>query len=176
MNKIKNISAILIITLLSACSQNAPLLNIVQKAPNVNVSSESNDFSSVSSALKKASAGLFMISESDYPFKGFSWKGQAATTLNKSNILKLAGKTANTPVEETTLDKFFSVATEDQTWHSPEEKENVKKFRNLVKVIKVNLKNVKVFRVGTVTIDVYIVGSADKDLVGLSTKLVETRK
>ena len=48
------------------------------------------------------------------------------------------------------------------------------KFKHLVKVLNHNLTDIRVYRVGAVQIDVYIVGKSGKDLVGLSTIVVET--
>jgi hypothetical protein len=51
----------------------------------------------------------------------------------------------------------------------------VKRFQNLVSVLKQNLSNIQVYRVGSVSIDAYIVGVTDGgDWAGLCTKLVET--
>jgi hypothetical protein len=51
----------------------------------------------------------------------------------------------------------------------------VQRFQNLVSVLKQNLSQLQVYRVGNIEIDVYIVGVTDGGgLAGLSTKLVET--
>ncbi|MEG4058903.1 MULTISPECIES: nuclease A inhibitor family protein [unclassified Microcoleus] len=51
----------------------------------------------------------------------------------------------------------------------------MKRFQNLVRVLKQNLSNIQVYQVGNVSIDAYIVGVTDGcDWAGLSTKLVET--
>jgi len=49
----------------------------------------------------------------------------------------------------------------------------MQRFRDLKEAI-ATLENVQVFKVGTVEIDVYIVGAIDSDLVGLKTTVIET--
>lgn len=178
MNKLKNISVALLFVLLSACSQNAITMPIMQDTnlSNINSADKVEDSKAVSELLKKSATGLIMISESDYPLKNFIWKDQAVTALNKTKLLKIIGKTSTTAVEETTVDRVFQAATSEYPGQDAEEKATVKKFKNLVGVIKTNLKNIKVYRVGQISIDVYIVGTVGNDLVGLSTTLVETRR
>jgi hypothetical protein len=73
------------------------------------------------------------------------------------------------------VDDFFAIATQEEDWHDEEERETVKLFQNLVSVLKQNLSQLQVYRVGNIEIDVYIVGVTDGGgLAGLSTKLVET--
>jgi hypothetical protein len=51
----------------------------------------------------------------------------------------------------------------------------VQRFQNLVSVLKQNLSQLQVYRVGNTNIDAYIVGvTPGGELAGLSTKLVET--
>jgi len=72
------------------------------------------------------------------------------------------------------VDGFFAIATQEEDWHE-EEQETVQRFQNLVSVLKQNLSQLQVFRVGSIEIDVYIVGvTGGGGLAGLSTKLVET--
>jgi hypothetical protein len=74
-----------------------------------------------------------------------------------------------------TVDYFFAIATQEEDWHDEEEQETVKRFQNLVSVLKQNLSQLQVYRVSDVNIDAYIVGmSPSGDWTGLSTQLVET--
>ncbi len=51
----------------------------------------------------------------------------------------------------------------------------MKKFQTLVQTLKDNLNEIKVYRIGAIDIDVYIIGKTQSgDLAGLSTKVVET--
>lgn len=73
------------------------------------------------------------------------------------------------------VDGFFAIVTQEEDWHDEEKRETVKRFQNLVSVLKQNLSQLQVYRVGSIEIDVYIVGVTDGGgLAGLSTKLVET--
>jgi len=73
------------------------------------------------------------------------------------------------------VDDFFTRATQEEDWHDQKERETVKRFQNLVSVLKQNLSQLQVDRVGSIDIDVYIVGvTSGRGLAGLYTKLVET--
>lgn len=128
---------------------------------------------SIATKLKQASQGLLFLSETDAPFEVITWPAQGELTPAK--LLQLTNRPANTPLEVVTIDKFFAIATQAEDWHDEEERETVKRFQNLVSVLKQNLSNIQVYRVGRITIDAYIVGVAQSgDWMGLSTQLVET--
>jgi hypothetical protein len=125
--------------------------------------------------LQKASDGLLLMSESDYPFEVFLWEASDSLVITPETILKKTGHPIDTPVEVVDIDSFFSVATTEQEWHNLEEREMVKKFQTLVETLKHNLSEIKVYRLGERSIDVYIVGKTPiGDYAGLSTKVVET--
>jgi len=72
------------------------------------------------------------------------------------------------------VDDFFARATQED-WHDEEEREMMQRFQNRVSVLKQNLWQLQVYRVGNTNIDAYIVGvTPSGDWTGLSTKLVET--
>ena len=121
-------------------------------------------------ALKKATRDLLYPSESDEPFRVFHWKGSHGP-LTSEELLKITKQDPDTPVEEISLDDFFSELTEEQGL----DEEDARKFQNLRKVIEEQLTDVRVFRVGEVKIDVYIVGKTkDGDWAGDKTSSVET--
>lgn len=125
--------------------------------------------------LKQASNGLLFISESDYPFETFLWKTEKQEKITPELIIQKAQHSLDTLVEFQDIDSLFEVATTEQSWHSPEEKETVKRYQNLSKVLKNNLTDIKVARLGRIKIDVYIFGkTVSGDLAGLATKIVET--
>jgi hypothetical protein len=79
------------------------------------------------------------------------------------------------PVTEVELDDFFRIATEQQDWHGPEEQETVARFRGLLRILKENLTDIRVYRVGEVEVDVFVIGKTwSGDYAGVSTKVVET--
>ena len=128
----------------------------------------------VKAILAKACDGLLMPSESDYPFQPFIWPNGARSKLSISRLRRLTGHAPDTAVEIVGLDYFFRNVAQPQPWHDPTQAENVRKFKRLVKVLTDNLTDIRVYRVGSVQIDVYIVGRVGRDLVGLSTIVIET--
>jgi spermidine/putrescine-binding protein len=115
------------------------------------------------------------MSESEYPFEVFFWEAEDKQDIKSELILQKTGHSPDTPIELIDIDSFFAIATAEQNWHSSEDKETVKKYRNLVKIIKDNLTDLKVARIGEIEIDVYIIGkTSSNDFAGLSTKVIET--
>jgi hypothetical protein len=125
--------------------------------------------------LQQACDGLLFISEPDYPFEVFFWEASGSLVIIPERILQKTGHSVDTPIEVVDIDSFFAVATTEQEWHNQEERETLKKFHNLVETLKSYLTDIKVYRLGERSIDVYIVGKTSTgDLAGLSTKVVET--
>jgi uncharacterized protein YaeQ len=125
--------------------------------------------------LKKASEGLLFTSESEAPLEPFLWEYNDTSELNSETVLQKTGHPQDTPIGVVDFDSFFTVATTEEEWHVQEERETVKKFQNLVNVLKQNLSALKVYRLGCRNIDVYVVGRTPLgDYAGLSTKVVET--
>ena len=128
---------------------------------------------SIATQLKQASNGLLFFSESDAPFEVIHWPAQGELTPPK--LLQLTGHPPDAPVELRTVDDFFAIATVEEDWHDQDERETVQRFHNLVSILKQNLSQLQVYRVGSIDIDAYIVGVTDGgEWAGLSTKLVET--
>jgi hypothetical protein len=125
--------------------------------------------------FKQRSENLLFMSESDYPFTAFLWNWQEQDALTPEKLLQHTGRSLNTPVEVVDLGCFFRNATTPQDWYGLEEEETLKKYQALVETLKHNLSDIKVYRVGTIDIDVYIVGKTPSgDYAGLFTKVVET--
>jgi hypothetical protein len=125
--------------------------------------------------LQQACDGLLLISESDYPFEVFLWEASGSMVITPETILQKTGHPVDTPAEVVDIESFFAVATTEQEWHNPEERETVKKFQMLVETLKSHLSDIQVYRLGERSIDVYIAGkTSEGDLAGLSTKVVET--
>jgi len=126
--------------------------------------------------LEKASEGLLFMSESDYPFTGQLFKGQGSNGISDQKMRELTDAPEDTKIETVDLDCFFEHVANEQEWHSPEQKEEVAKYQNLIKLLKENLKDVKVYRIGEVEIKAFIIGTTKdgKDIAGLSTIQIET--
>jgi hypothetical protein len=124
--------------------------------------------------LAELSSGLLYMSESDYPLDVVSWPHERGY-LSPERVLRITGHPRDTAIEETTLDDFFRPAVEERDGQTDGERATVERFRALVDGLRADLSDVQVFRVGTIAIDVYIVGHApDGTLVGLHTKVIET--
>jgi hypothetical protein len=61
-------------------------------------------------------------------------------------------------VEVASVDDLFARVTQEEDWHDEEERETVKLFQNKVSVLKQNLSQLQVYRVGNTNINAYIVG------------------
>nr|2O3B_B Chain B, Sugar-non-specific nuclease inhibitor [Nostoc sp. PCC 7120 = FACHB-418] len=124
--------------------------------------------------LKQASDGLLFMSESEYPFEVFLWEGSAPPVTHEI-VLQQTGHGQDAPFKVVDIDSFFSRATTPQDWYEDEENAVVAKFQKLLEVIKSNLKNPQVYRLGEVELDVYVIGETPAgNLAGISTKVVET--
>jgi histidine triad (HIT) family protein len=117
----------------------------------------------VMDALAKAVKGLLYISESEAPLEPFIWDDGE---LTEERIIELAGAEEGTSVETTTLASFFRTVS----------KEDKPKFDALAKVLKEQLSNVKVYKIGDeAEKQVYVVGkTSDGKLAGIKTIVVET--
>jgi hypothetical protein len=114
-------------------------------------------------ALKQASKGLMMPSESDAPFEAFQMESGEPTP---DRLRKLAHVPTDAAVEEDNLDNLLAtVPTEDKS-----------KFQKLRQALQSQLSGVKVFKVGDeAERQVFIVGKAtDGQWAGLQTSVVET--
>lgn len=121
--------------------------------------------------LKQASEGLLWQSESDYPFETVYWEN--ANDI-KSKLLQVTD-CSNKKIEVRELDKFFSQATEEQDWYNDEEMAECKRYQELVNLLQTHLNDIKVYRVGEVEVNCYILGKIESDsIAGLSTISIET--
>jgi hypothetical protein len=120
--------------------------------------------------LQQASEGLLFMSENDYPLTAFVWE-QAANGFNTDMLLAKAGHPAGTLVETRTVDNFFRNAIRDDLYGE----EAAARFRQVVELLKTRLTDLQVYRLGEISIDVYVVGkTATGDLAGYSTRVIET--
>jgi hypothetical protein len=123
--------------------------------------------------LKEATRGLLFMSESDYPFEVLRWEG--VREMSSEHVRKMTGQSDAAPLEERTVADFFRVAAGEQEWKGEEELALAKRYQSLVRLLEENLKEVRVYRVGTTNIGVYVVGRSDEgNWIGVSTRAVET--
>lgn len=123
--------------------------------------------------IKIAVKDLYYISETDALIQPFI--GKQAKTVSKQEILSQTKKAADSIIEEKDFAEFFARLTEIQDWFGDEEKEIAQKFVQLKELLEKNLRVLKVFRIGEIQFDVYVVGlDAENNLLGIETKAVET--
>ncbi len=118
--------------------------------------------------LERLIIDLYWVSESDCPFQVVSWDEKY---LNKL----LSSTSANEEIETISLADFFAPVLVVEDWYEEEELATIDRYKKLLNAIEFHLNNVKVFRVGKIEIDVYILGkTATRDVIGLQTQVVET--
>ena len=116
---------------------------------------------------------LLWMSETDAPFEVFHWEGLG--NLTEQQLLERTQHALDTTVEVVPFDDFFAASIEDQDWFEAEEKAVTARYRSLVHTLKQHLSDLRVYRVGEVNLDLYIVGRMDKEgIIGLATQAVET--
>ena len=114
---------------------------------------------------------LYYISETDAEIKPF--EGGKAETVSAEEILKQTESVQ--PVEERDFEELFTRLTKMQEWFGDYETKAANKFSELKELLENNLRDIKVFKIGRIEIDIYIVGlDADNNLKGVRTKAVET--
>ena len=112
------------------------------------------------------------MSESDYPFEVFNW---GAVEPTHEFLRGLTSEASDAPVETRTGADFFRVATSEADWKNAEQLETAHKFQKLLRLLEQNLNDLKVFRVGSINLPVYVVGrGASGNWLGVSTRVVET--
>lgn len=98
------------------------------------------------------------MSESDYPFEVVRWGGEIAITSEYLHGISGAGEASE--IVEIDLDTFFGAYGH---------------FEKLWELLKDNLSDLQVYKVGVISIAVYIVGrSPEGNWLGLSTRLIQT--
>lgn len=123
--------------------------------------------------IEQACEGLIYISETDAPVTAFA--GDQTPDITSETILRQTGRDANEHIEEAPFHEVFGRLTAHKDWHGEREIERAKKFLELKKLLEENLRDLKVFRIGTIQLAIYAVG-IDKGgyLMGVTTRAVET--
>ncbi|EFA68798.1 sugar nuclease inhibitor NuiA [Cylindrospermopsis raciborskii S07] len=124
---------------------------------------------SLTDLLKQTTEGLFMPSESEYPFNVVYWE---FFNLNETTIQQKTGIIGN--VRTVTIDDFFQGVTKQEDWYEEEERNLAKRFEGLVLVLKNNLAEAKVYEIGDKEVHAYILGTKDDEIIGISTVVIRT--
>ncbi len=122
--------------------------------------------------LSQASEGLLWLSESDYPFETIYWKDVIDI---EAKLREVTDCSPDTPIEVRELESFFWRVTEDDDWDEEEDMLICKRYRELVNLLQIHLRDIKVYRVGEIEVNCYILGRTKSgNIIGLSTISVET--
>ena|SRR6476660_7882938 len=125
--------------------------------------------------IKKAAEGLFFMSESDFPLETVAFKPEKPEAPVTENLLLYLGQPAGTAVEKQDLTYFLRNQTRDLPEYGEEEKARAQKFRDLEALLKKEIPDIAVYRIGQRQVDAFIIGKLpDGTLGGLKTKLIET--
>jgi hypothetical protein len=123
--------------------------------------------------LEGGIAGLSFMSESDYPFEVLRW--DSVKEMTKPYLRGLTNQSSDAQVEIESLEDFFGPAASETDWKGVQELETAKRYQALMRLLKDDLEDVRVYKVGRVNIPVYIIGRSPKgSWLGLSTRVVET--
>lgn len=107
--------------------------------------------------LRKATAGLLFMSESDYPFELIQWPGTAEIT--PEFLRTVAGESKDSPVQEIEVEDFLTSGL----------------YQPLLLVLQCQLADVKAYKVGRINMPVFLVGrSSDGSWLGAVTRVVQT--
>lgn len=127
----------------------------------------------LSDRLKSLTEGLSYMSESFYDVEPYVRGAEEGAPSAEEFAKGREGEDA--AVRELNFDSFFGNYTQEQDWWDDEERTAAKKFQALVKFLKENLSDIKVYRAGDVEADVYVVGKTKSGgYAGVKTKVVET--
>lgn len=123
--------------------------------------------------ITEAVAGLAFMSETDAEVKAFT--GQETDSVTLETLLHQLGIVKALKIEEKDFTEFFEPLIKIQDWFGEDERKMTEKFVELKNLLQQNLISKKVFRLGKIDIDVFVVG-LDKDniLRGIQTRTVET--
>ena len=128
---------------------------------------------SLADRIKKTIRGLYYTSETDAEITPFV--GEKAEDVTAAVLLMQAKLPPDSPVEERDFNEFFSYLTGIQDWFGDEERKTARKFSDLRDLLQKELTDLKVFKVGKIELDVYVVGlDTQSVLTGIQTKAVET--
>ena len=158
-------------------SQNSRLMQVVfmpkRRKKKMNLITETPQANPFVEKVKELSAGLYYISETDAEILPF--EGTKAEAVTKEEILSQTKNTPDVFVEERNFAEIFARLTAIQDWFGDDEKAIAEKFSALQKFLEENLKDLKVFKIGKIQLNVYFVGlDAESNLMGIQTKAVET--
>jgi hypothetical protein len=125
--------------------------------------------------LGKATSGLLFPSESDYPLTPYTFAGDKGAEPTPATLLAAEHLPSDTPVETITVADLFEPFARADDDASAEDKAEAARYRAIVELLSHELTDLRVFRVGKIDIDVYVLGKDPSGAwLGLKTHVVET--
>jgi hypothetical protein len=122
--------------------------------------------------LTELTKDLFYMSETDAAWQVHPLKADEPVMEQLVTIAKMP---PSVDIEIRDWASFLQHATTTQDWMSAEEKATVVRYQALKDYVNATLTDVQVYRLGTVELGVFVVGTtANCDIIALSTQAVET--
>lgn len=123
--------------------------------------------------LRNKVADLTYISETDAPIEPVFF--DLPEDIKLENFLAKKSGSTDEPVEIRNTETFFLRLTTEKDWFRERETIRAKRFIQLQKFLEQNLSKIRVYRVGKVKIDIWVLGEfKDREVCGIRTFAVET--
>ncbi|HZI18670.1 MAG TPA: nuclease A inhibitor family protein [Pyrinomonadaceae bacterium] len=123
--------------------------------------------------LKRIVAGLWFMSESDYPFEVFRWDG--ANEVSPQFVREAAGLGPDAAVRKFAPEEFFGRGMPARVWRAAEASGTPEPDHALLRALEESLDGLRVYQLGEINMPVYVVGrSVEGNWLGVSTRVVET--
>lgn len=122
--------------------------------------------------LAAAVEGLLMPSETDAPFEPIVWGPDAPTP---AALRAHSGAPDDAPVLDDEAARLLAGLARVEPWHTPQQRSRAARFADLQILLATHLADLRLYRVGTVEIAIYLIGrDASGAYVGLRTLVVRT--
>jgi hypothetical protein len=125
------------------------------------------------SRLKAACEGLTYMSETDSDVTPMFGKKVSGSTTQE--VLSAIGVAAKDKIETADADSFFSRLASYKEWFTGQQKVNADRFGALKNLLESELADLKVYRVGKIRIEIYVIGvDKNEKVAGVTMKAIET--
>lgn len=118
---------------------------------------------------------LLYPSESDEKIEYFEMELSTEEKINQANFRMFNGIKPEINIEEMDFETFFKPLIKVEDWFGEAEKKWAADSLTLKNLLAEKTKDVQIFKVGEISIDVYLFGKAEEcKWAGLKTKVIET--
>lgn len=136
-------------------------------------SGDTGDSELLSELIGKAASGIYFLSETDAEILPFI--GSEAESVSAEELFRQTQISGDTPFVERDFEDFFLHLTEITEWSGGREPEKSQGFAGLKKVLEENLTEIRVYAIGQISLDIFLVGRNQQNvLMGIRTRAVET--